>query len=477
MAAREVLLLDRSETWTHRQRHRHHPFEIQVPEHTVEIRLRFGWGPRDLGSEHLGNGLNLALFGPDGFRGSANRSEGDQEIRITEADAPPGFLLGPIPAGTWSLVIGAGEILNDGFESGELTYHLEAAAIVDEAADRRPAPSRPSVASPGAAPSPGAGGGSSGAWYRGDLHSHTVHSDGDITVADRVRGAVERGQDFLAITDHNTISHFRELDAWPPVITPIRGSEVTTFNGHMNCFGLHEVIDWRGIRRGSGAARIIEQAHVQDALISINHPSAFGDPWCGSCHWDFALVDYASIDAIEVWNGRWRMPESDNNGALAFWTDLLDAGFRPTAISGTDSHSAEEDDYIALPLNYVHAADRSEGAILDGIRRGHVYLSSGPTLTFQARGSDGTETILPGAQMPAGGRFDLTVDLDRLEEPATLWFVTSGSTVRLGAGERGMTRLASEGLTAVAWWRLELRQGAAPDADVIALTNPVWLTA
>ena len=467
-----VRLLERSERWTHRQRHQHHQFEVLVPEDTVEIRIRFGWGPRDLGDEHLGNGLGLSLFGPTGFRGTANRSDGDQDLRITETDAPPGFLVGPIPAGAWSIVLTTGEILNDGVESGELTYHLEATARTGRPGGASPV-ERPWTSAGGAEPAPSNG---RSGWYRGDLHSHTVHSDGEITVEDRVRGAVERGQDFLAITDHNTVSHFRELDRWPDGITPIRGSEVTTFHGHLNCFGLRDVIDWRDVSRGSGAARIVEQAHAQGALISINHPSAFGDPWCSGCHWDFALVDYATIDAIEVWNGRWRMPESDNNGALAFWTDLLDAGFRPTAVSGTDSHSAEEDDYIALPMNHVHATDRSESSILDGIRRGRVVLSSGPIVSFRARGTDGVEVVLPGDEVPAGGPIDLAIDVDGVEEPATLWFVTSGSVVRLGACDPGSTSQFRERLVANKWWRLEVRLGSTASGDVVTLTNPVYVS-
>ncbi len=467
-----VSLLDQSGEWTHRERHRHHHFEIQVPEQTTELRLRFRWGPLDLGSEHLGNGICLSLFGPTGFRGSAMRSSPDQSITIGETDAPPGFLVGPIPSGPWSLVLTAGEILNDGFETGVLTYHLEASARIDGARDVERI-ERGSAAPAADEPRPPAG---PARWYRGDLHSHTVHSDGEITVEDRVRGAVERGQDFLAITDHNTVSHFRERDAWPDLITPIRGSEVTTFHGHLNCFGLREVIDWRDAARGSGAARILDQAHRQGAIISINHPSGFGDPWCGGCHWDFALVDYATIDAIEVWNGRWRIPESNNNGALAFWTDLLDAGFRPTAVSGTDSHSAEEDEYIALPMNHVYADDRSEGAILDGIRRGRVVLSSGPIVSFRARGSDGIDIDLPGEQLPADGTLDLTVDVERLEEPATLWYVTSGSIVALGTCEPGDVHLVRERLVAKRWWRLELRNGSAANGDVLVLTNPVYVS-
>jgi hypothetical protein len=468
-----VTLFDQLGQWTHRERHQHHQFQIQVPDRTTELRLRFRWGPLDLGSEQLGNGVCLSLFGPTGFRGSAMRSSPDQDITIGETEAPPGFLIGPIPPGTWSLVLSTGEILNDGLENGVLSYHLEASARIGGAPDVERMErgwAGPAAAEP--RPPTGARG-----WYRGDLHSHTVHSDGNITVADRVRGAVERGQDFLAITDHNTVSHFRELDAWPADITPIRGSEVTTFHGHLNCFGLREIIDWRDAARGSGAAKIVDEAHRQGAIISINHPSGFGDPWCGGCHWDFALVDYAGIDAIEVWNGRWRIPESDNNGALAFWTDLLDAGFRPTAVSGTDSHSAEEDEYVALPLNHVYADDRGEASILDGIRRGRVFVSSGPIVSFRARGSDGVDVVLPGEQMSANGMLDLAVDVEQMEAPATLWFVTSGSTVQLGECGPGSSHLVHERLVARKWWRLELRTGSAANGDVLALTNPVYVAA
>ncbi len=50
-------------------------------------------------------------------------------------------------------------------------------------------------------------------WLAGDLHAHTVHSDGVLTVPELARFAVERGLDFLAVTDHNTISHHAELPA------------------------------------------------------------------------------------------------------------------------------------------------------------------------------------------------------------------------------------------------------------------------
>src|SRR5258705_8503253 len=112
MADAVVPLLDQSGEWTHRERHQHHRFEIQVPENTTGLWLRFRWEPLDLGSEQLGNGVTLSVFGPEGFRGAASRSSADLGLTIRDTDAPPGFLDGPLSAGTWTLVLSAGEILN-----------------------------------------------------------------------------------------------------------------------------------------------------------------------------------------------------------------------------------------------------------------------------------------------------------------------------------------------------------------------------
>jgi hypothetical protein len=126
-------------------------------------------------------------------------------------------------------------------------------------------------------------------------------------------------------------------------------------------------------------------------------------------------------------------------------------------------------------MTYVHAGDRGERSILDGIRRGRVFLSSGPLVSFRARGSDGVDVVLPGDQLPADGTLNLTVDVERLDGPATLWYVTSGSTVPLGECGPAGKRLVEARLVASKWWRLELRTGSAAHGDLLALTNPVFV--
>jgi hypothetical protein len=45
---------------------------------------------------------------------------------------------------------------------------------------------------------------SAGHWYKGDLHSHSLYSDGDSPVADVVASVEAKGLDFFALTDHDT---------------------------------------------------------------------------------------------------------------------------------------------------------------------------------------------------------------------------------------------------------------------------------
>ena len=48
-------------------------------------------------------------------------------------------------------------------------------------------------------------------WFAGELHTHTVHSDGEFTVEQLCRAAKERELSLIALTDHNTASGLRFL--------------------------------------------------------------------------------------------------------------------------------------------------------------------------------------------------------------------------------------------------------------------------
>ena len=75
--------------------------------------------------------------------------------------------------------------------------------------------------------------------YRGDLHLHTVHSDGQRDPSELVTAAHASGLNFIVSTDHNTNAANR---VWPVCRTGallvIPGEEVTTRHGHWLAVGL-----------------------------------------------------------------------------------------------------------------------------------------------------------------------------------------------------------------------------------------------
>ena len=77
-------------------------FEIEVPDRTAELRIRFRWGPaRTWGPSTRRTASTCRCSGRTGFGAPRRRRTPGQEIVIGETDATPGFLAGPITAGPW----------------------------------------------------------------------------------------------------------------------------------------------------------------------------------------------------------------------------------------------------------------------------------------------------------------------------------------------------------------------------------------
>jgi predicted metal-dependent phosphoesterase TrpH len=97
-------------------------------------------------------------------------------------------------------------------------------------------------------------------------------------------GAVRRGLDFIAVTDHNTISEDdsrRELRPYFDRMLLIPGREITTFHGHANLFGATEFVDFLiGRNAVPDMTTMLRMAQEAGGVISINHPNApSGEIW------------------------------------------------------------------------------------------------------------------------------------------------------------------------------------------------------
>ena len=434
------------------KRHIPHRFTLVVDSGQIDINLRFS----PLKVHGYQNMITLSLFDPTGCRGAGHRSGDSHQVRISSDKATPGYLPGALPAGEWIVQIDTHMIM-----PGEpLDYTLDIAISQSSSAERRAAPSScpPAVR----LPMRGAG------WYRGDLHSHTHHSDaGERTLPELLQAARAVGLDFIFLTDHNTMSGLAEMDASSSAeLFTAGGIELTTFWGHALCLGAREWIDWR-VHPGTGEmAQIASAAYARDQLFIIAHPQSIGDPECTGCRWRYGDMMPGTAHLVEIWNGPWA-GDSRNEEALALWYDWLNQGRRLVATAGTDTHS--NDDYAAQPgFNVIYSHSLSEAGLLRALRAGHLYLSSGPVLAVEAHSEQGERWIMG----------------DSVAHPVTVsaaWAgCPSGAIVRVIENGRLLREWETGAQGSEAWhvtpeqvnWLVVEVRGE--NGDLLALTNPLF---
>ena len=324
-----------------------HYLPVEVRPGSREIRV-------ELDYDRTAATLDLGCLGPAGFRGW---SGGARRSFVISADgATPGYLPGELDPGTWQVIIGIYRVRPEGVPYQVTATVANSAAAPDP--DLRPAAPPAPPSRPAGRELPRAGG---RRWLAGDLHAHTVHSDGGATVPELARLAVERGLDFLAVTDHNTISHHVELApaAARYGITLLPGQEVTTDAGHANVLGDVGWVDFRDTPDDW-----LVHARQRGGIMSVNHPIAGHVSWLHAMHGRPPLV--------EVWHWSWL--DQHWTTPLAWWL-----AWDPAAIpvGGSDWHSPGPHASLGSPTTWVECEGTGPDAVLDGLRAGRVAISAG----------------------------------------------------------------------------------------------------
>jgi PHP domain len=368
-----------------------HYLPVEVGPEAAGLRVELEYERAD------GTVLDLGCLGPSGFRGWSGSAR--TSFVITGDAATPGYLPGEIEAGWWQVMIGVHRVPPSGVRyrvTAETTRH--GGHLLPPA---RPAPPAPAARPPRRNLPAGPG----RRWLAGDLHAHTVHSDGVLTVQELAVLAVERGLDFLAVTDHNTVSHHAELGAAARRygITLLPGQEVTTDAGHAGALG---EIGWIDFRREPDDW--LEATEAGGGLLSVNHPIA------GPVSWTRPMRRRPPL--VEVWHWSWL--DKRWTTPLAWWL-AWDAAAIP--VGGSDWHREGSDAPPGCPTTWVECSGNEPGDVLDGLRAGRVAISAerdGPVLLRQdgdlvAIDADGT--TLTG---PRGPCARIRGDLARLAGPA-----------------------------------------------------------
>lgn len=441
---------------------------VVIPRGVREIAVSYSYDRPPVPPGTPGNALDIGVFdqrgtalGGKGFRGWSGGFR--TSFAISASEATPGYLPGPVGAGSWNVVLGPYQVAPQG-----LNYRVE--VTLRSGPDGPPArvnypPTR--IAGRGAG------------WYRGDCHLHTVYSDGRRLPSEVAQGAREAGLDFMVSTDHNTSSSHGVWGQYAgPDLLILLGEEVTTRNGHYLTLGLPagEWVDWRYRARDDQFEDVVRQVSRSGGLIVPAHPYC---PYV-ACRWKFG---YDQAHAIEVWNGPWT---DDDEIAVQTWDNLLVASVRHRqpwlpAMGNSDAHNPGQ--VIGLPHNVVRSTQLERDALLTGIRRGTSWIaeSAAVSLDLTARGG--------GRQAGIGERLDLAPETP--VEVALTVRGAPGGVVRLltDEGQLHLEPLPSSGSGTVTWRttpslaayvRAEVRKPvpaatAVPYGAMTALTNPVFL--
>mgnify|MGYP000247651532 CR=1 FL=1 len=203
----------------------------------------------------------------------------------------------------------------------------------------------------------------SGSWLRGNLHTHTMCSDGYLPPWDTVAEYARLGYDFLMLSDHDALTEVDGLDSHGMVLIP--GNEITDGGGHI----LH-VNASRRVPPLKNRQRVIDRIAADGGLAILCHPN-----WEKEFnHWSQRQLERLNgYHGIEIYNGiSERHP--GNAQATDRWDRLLGSGRRVWGFGNDDTHKEVD---LARAWNMACARDRSVSGIVDALRSGRFYVSTG----------------------------------------------------------------------------------------------------
>jgi hypothetical protein len=377
------------------------------------------------------NIVDLGLIAPDGAQVGASGSD-KTEIRVGETRAAPGYKPYPLIPGEWRILVGAYKIAPEGVAVDyEITFTEKHMRLL-----------------------------------KGDLHAHTLASDGVLSVDELAQRALRHGLDFLAITDHNQMVSAESLPQLPG-ITLIPGVEWTHYKGHANFLGVAKPYDEPFFANSpEEAAARFNTARSRGALITVNHP--FEEV----CPFQFDL-DSLPFDCLEIWNGPMRV---SNLQAVGLWHSLLMEGKKIPICGGSDYHRDQLFIFPGGPTTCVYAISASVADILAGLREGHAYITfapNGPSLSMTAG-----DAIL-GDRVPIARAREIQIKVDGLLAGDVLQVVNArGSTPILkaeGDGKFEGTYTVEE----AGFVRLEILRGFIPGIPLLPalISNPIYFEA
>jgi hypothetical protein len=230
-----------------------------------------------------------------------------------------------------------------------------------------------------------------GEWLRCALHAHTTNSDGELAPEMLVRHYDWAGYDVLAITDH-----------WVRTASPSADRLLVIPSAELNANAPDRQNDAHVLPLGLEAAPEIPDlpfAPLPEGVAWIAENG--GVPYLAHTYWSGLRTeqweDCEGLLGIEVWNTGCELEVGRGDSSL-HWDEALERGRNFFALATDDSHHPGFDSGFAW--TWVRAAEKSQAAVLDALRSGSFYGSTGPRIdAVELTDADVTVQCSPAASV------------------------------------------------------------------------------
>ncbi len=220
----------------------------------------------------------------------------------------------------------------------------------------------------------------------GDIHSHSLYSDGRCSVDELKKQADLANLDFLFVTDHNSLQQGIDCAKYKNVWV---GQEPACAAHHIGVLspdslfvpeGVNFLDDW------NKAKRLFR-------FCWIAHPNG----WCPKTVYTQQQIEELFLIndgfAMEILNGVFKVTDVYDEwqaGSVSLWDRLLCAGKRVTAVGGSDAHFAAG---IGCAWTGLLETKLSRDDVLASLNAGRTIVSEAPLLKLVLNG------VKPGGEL------------------------------------------------------------------------------
>ncbi len=245
--------------------------------------------------------------------------------------------------------------------------------------------------------------GQPGRFYRGNLHTHSINSDGVLEAGKVCRRYKDAGYDFISLSEH-FMAHYDypitdtrayRSDDFTTVIAAELHQGKTAVGETWHILAVGVPVDFARPNSDEGAVEIAKRAASAGAFIGIVHPSWYG----------LTIEDAKSITcahAVEIYNHGSEV-EVERGEDWPFCDLLLNDGWRLSGFATDDAHHLTHDAFGGW-IN-VHAESLDPDALVESMKAGRYYSSQGPEI-HDIRIADGELHVecSPAANISLQGR-------------------------------------------------------------------------